>query len=62
MCICHNLTRETRAGLKTEPAFARYFHIEGDPYQALLEMASCDDDELMAFVQRQRFSPKYPNP
>lgn len=34
-------------GMKTEPAFARYFNIPGDdPYQALLDWERLTDDEL----------------
>ena len=35
-----------RAGLKTEPAFARYFNLEGDPYDVLLDLSSLGDDGL----------------
>jgi hypothetical protein len=35
-----------KAGIKTEPAFAQYFHLEGDPYQALLELETLDDESL----------------
>jgi Domain of unknown function (DUF4269) len=38
--------------LKTEPAFARHFHLDGDPYQALLHLARLGDDELAATVAR----------
>jgi Domain of unknown function (DUF4269) len=41
-----------RAGLKTEPAFARYFQLAGDPYQALLHLAQLSDDELATTVAR----------
>jgi hypothetical protein len=32
------IRRLRRAGLKAEPAFARYFGLEGDPYEALLAL------------------------
>ncbi|MBP7963586.1 MAG: DUF4269 domain-containing protein [Caldilineaceae bacterium] len=32
-----------RAGMKTEPAFAAYFRLDGDPYAALLRLARLDD-------------------
>src|SRR5262245_13391819 len=41
-----------RAGLKTEPAFARYFRLAGDPYQVLLYLAQLSDDALAATVAR----------
>lgn len=40
-----------QSGLKTEPAFARYFRIEGDPYQALLALASLSEAELGAAIR-----------
>jgi len=42
-----------RFGIKTEPAFACYFNLEGDPYEALLDLAPLGDDDL-----RQAISPK----
>lgn len=33
------------AGLKTEPAFARYFNLSGDPYEILLTMAEAGSRE-----------------
>lgn len=39
------------AGMKTEPAFARYFHLQSDPYQALLELYPLDDRELTRVLQ-----------
>ena len=42
-----NSIRQLKAnGLKTEPAFAHYFNLAGDPYPALLELGNFRDDEL----------------
>ncbi len=38
------------SGLKTEPAFAAYFQIGGDPYGELLRIADWDDTRLRAAV------------
>lgn len=40
------IRRLRASGLKTEPAFAAYFNLPGDPYLALLELAGLDDREL----------------
>ncbi|HBY92454.1 MAG TPA: DUF4269 domain-containing protein [Chloroflexi bacterium] len=40
------IRRLKRSGLKTEPAFVRYFNLVGDPYQVLLELALLSDEEL----------------
>ncbi|SFA85424.1 protein of unknown function [Bacillus sp. cl95] len=43
--------RHLRAnGLKTEPAFATFLEIEGDPYQELLKMYDWDDVRLREFL------------
>lgn len=39
-----------RDGMKTEPAFARYFGIDGDPYEALLDLYPLDTNELREYV------------
>ena len=41
-----------RQGLKTEPAFAQVFALEGDPYRALLLLADLDDHGLRAALKR----------
>ncbi len=40
------IRRLKRAGYKTEPAFAHYFGLEGDPYKVLLELDSLGEVEL----------------
>ena len=39
-------------GLKTEPAFANYFGLSGDPYQAMLELEGPSDEELCNMLGR----------
>jgi hypothetical protein len=39
-----------RAGLKTEPAFARYFGISTDPYQTLLAWSVLNDEQLTRLI------------
>jgi hypothetical protein len=41
-------------GLKTEPAFAHYFRLEGDPYVALLALADATTDEIDEIVEQGR--------
>ncbi len=43
--------RLKQQGLKTEPAFARYFHLAGDPYEAVARLAVVPDEELRAVVE-----------
>lgn len=38
-------------GIKTEPAFAQYFGILGEPYQALLDLYDVEDDVLYKAIQ-----------
>lgn len=37
-------------GVKTEPAFAKYFGLDGDPFQALLDLSKLDDETLLKQV------------
>ncbi|MFI8712577.1 DUF4269 domain-containing protein [Brevibacillus brevis] len=49
---CIHIRALKQDGLKTEPAFARYFHIPGDdPYEALLQLESLTEQELRQRVQ-----------
>jgi len=37
-----------RGGMKTEPAFAQYFKLEGDPYERLLDFADMPLSQMMS--------------
>jgi hypothetical protein len=41
-----------KAGIKTEPAFASWLGLDGDPYAELLELARLGDQELVAWYRR----------
>jgi len=51
------LRRSREQGLKTEPAFAHYFRLEGDPYERLYELADATEEELLAVVAAARSGP-----
>ncbi|WP_442601305.1 DUF4269 domain-containing protein [Paenibacillus sp. KN14-4R] len=38
------------SGMKTEPAFAHYFHLSGDPYTRLRELVHVEDAELQIII------------
>lgn len=41
-------------GLATEPAFAQYFCLPGDPYETLLELADATAEEIAEVVEQAR--------
>jgi hypothetical protein len=45
-----------RGGMKTEPAFAACFEIEGNPYDELLKISRLPDHEILMITHRFRFS------
>lgn len=38
-------------GMKTEPAFASYFGLKGDPFEEMLELSLLSEEELFKFVK-----------
>jgi hypothetical protein len=38
-------------GIKTEPAFGRYFHLPGNPYETLLRLAHAEERELVRIAR-----------
>jgi hypothetical protein len=47
-----------QSGIKTEPAFAQCFEIEGDPYEELLKISRLPDHEILNLTHRFRFRPQ----
>ncbi len=45
------IKRLKELGYKTEPAFAHYFHIKGDPYKKLNELFDFSDEEIDRFLK-----------
>lgn len=43
---------QKKAGLKTEPAFAKVFQIEGDPYAELLKLADAPEATISEIARR----------
>ena len=41
-----------KQGIKTEPAFARYFGLLGDPYETLYALADASEAKLRDIVNR----------
>ncbi|MEM7030760.1 MAG: DUF4269 domain-containing protein [Chloroflexota bacterium] len=39
-------------GLKTEPAFAEYFALPGDPYHTLLHLSDAPDTQLQTYIEQ----------
>lgn len=53
----HAVMERRRRGAKTEPAVADSLRLEGDPYAALLDIHSCDDEQLARLLARSGFAP-----
>ncbi len=50
--VAKNAIRDLKkSGIKTEPAFAKYFNIQGDPYDELAKMAYLSDEDLLKFYK-----------
>jgi hypothetical protein len=41
-----------KLGLKTEPAFAKYFNLNGDPFDELLKLSRLNKEELILFFKK----------
>ena len=42
-----------RAGLKTEPAFAKYLGLKGDPFEEMLKLSLQSEEELFKLIEPQ---------
>lgn len=46
------IRRLKQGGVKTEPAFAEYFGLQGDPYETLLRLSYLNDSALRQAIQQ----------
>ena len=44
-----------KLGLKTEPAFAKYFNLNGDPFDELLKLSRLNKEELILFLNKENY-------
>lgn len=44
-----------KLGLKTEPVFAKYFNLNGDPFDELLKLSRLDKKELILFLKKKNY-------
>ena len=49
------ITKLKKLGLKTEPAFAKYFNLKGDPFDELLKLSRLDKKELILFLKKKYY-------
>ena len=44
-----------KLGLKTEPAFVKYFNLKGDPFDELLKLSRLNKEELILFLKKKNY-------
>jgi len=49
------ITKLKESGLKTEPAFAEYFNLKGNPFDELLKLSRLDKKELILFLKKKYY-------
>ncbi len=49
------ITKLKKLGLKTEPAFAEYFNLKGNPFDELLKLSRLNKKELILFLKKKYY-------